>query len=114
MYKDGAEMATGVQDISADGLPVGFIVTVDTNGVKGPNVLSNCKSTGATKTGADDSASTADTCKGTNKNTRYIADRFQLRNRGNVVEPVGAAASGRFVSLKNQAVQAHSRVFIIQ
>ena len=71
----------------ADDVP--FVL--DTNGSRGPNVLSNCV---ATQEGADDSDADLATCD--TRADRVIGDQFQLRLNGNVVEPVGAAAQWAF------------------
>lgn len=92
MYKDADVYDTNSKKMEEDGLPAGFMITIDTNGPKGPNVLANCNSQGANKGGADDNAETADACIAS-KNARFIGDRFQLRVRGSVIEPVGAATS---------------------
>ncbi|MBE7710818.1 MAG: type II secretion system protein [Cyanobacteria bacterium SIG31] len=76
----------------SDGLPLGITIVVDTNGAKGPNVLSNCmaESLGAIDE-VDDigSTETEATC---DKANRVIKDQFQVQLRGNVVEPFGEAA----------------------
>ena len=105
MY-NSADTTTGT-NITADGFAEGFLITVDTNGVKAPNALSNCKTGGADKAGADDytttdsngtttTASDPSVCK--SKNDRAINDRFQVKLRGTKVEPVGAAAVWAFQS----------------
>ena len=86
-----------------DGLPKGVVVVYDTNGAKGPNALSNCN---GIVNGANDAVGelqqdgtygdpTALTACNIKKN-RAIADQFQIRLRGTVVQPEGAAATWAF------------------
>lgn len=97
--------ANGV--LLADGLPTGFTVIFDTNGKKGPNVLSNClgNTTGAVDTAVGSIYSTTSTdlgkteetaltnaCIGDNIKKRVIKDQFMVRLRGGVAVPYGAAA----------------------
>lgn len=99
-FKDGTVLMFDITTASSndaqmtdedDGMVVGFLATVDTNGAKGPNVLSNCATEFASRTGDDDSSVDVSNCS--SKDKRYIADRFQIRIRGSRIEPVGAAAS---------------------
>ena len=86
----------------SDNLPVGYVVVFDTNGLKGPNQLSNCAGKiagGKDETkGADNTTQAVDikTCQ--DKTKRVIKDQFTLRFRGNMVEPEGAAATWAFGS----------------
>ena len=84
-----------------DDLPLGFDVILDTNGAKGPNVVSHCLADGALSTGADDRDETQFTkAKGAAfdisvcdaKKNRAIKDQFFVRLRGNTVQPSGKAA----------------------
>ena len=87
----------------ADGLPLGITVVVDTNGAKGPNILSNC--TGESLGAVDDDSNvgtegaaeegTAATCT---KDLRVIKDQFQVQLRGTTVEPFGDAARWAFLN----------------
>ena len=70
-----------------DGLPHGIRIIYDTNGKKGPNVLSNCK---GDTTSATDDATTATACN--QKKNRVFKDQYGLRLRNSVVVPNGAAA----------------------
>lgn len=82
-----------------DGLPSGFSIIFDTNGLKGPNVLSNCSGSangsidnsvytvGNDVNDADDVAAACD-----DRTQRVIKDRFQVRLRGGFAVPDGAAA----------------------
>lgn len=91
--------AAGATYSATDNLPVGFKIIFDTNGTKGPNQIANCKaaSGGGIDVGGsvDDEGNVAayDLSKCTNKQTRAIRDQFVLQVRGNVVQPVGEAAS---------------------
>ena len=73
--------------IEGDGLPHGIQIIFDTNGTKGPNVLSNC--TGEATDAAEDSTG-ADDCK--DKSQRVFKDQYGLRLRNSTVVPNGAAA----------------------
>ena len=76
-----------------DGIVYGIPVLYDTNGTKGPNVLSNC-SAGALGAAKDSSAADANAqCKGKN---RVIKDQFGIRLRGGYAVPNGAAARWAF------------------
>jgi prepilin-type N-terminal cleavage/methylation domain-containing protein len=86
-----------------DNLPMGFVVVYDTNGVKAPNILSNCQ--GATDNNTvDDPTEPAETEDGLEeintdactKANRVIRDQFMLRLRGTHVQPEGAAAAWAF------------------
>lgn len=74
-------------DIMEDNMVYGIPVIYDTNGAKGPNILSNCsgKALGATKDTSDLSACAK-------KSNRVIKDQFGVRLRGGVAVPNGAAA----------------------
>ena len=84
--KSGTEM-------QQDNIVYGIAVLYDTNGSKGPNVLSNCKG-GALGESQDTSAADHNTvCKGSN---RVIKDQFGVRLRGGYAVPNGAAARWAF------------------
>lgn len=96
--KGGAKAPNELQD---DGLVYGIPVIFDTNGAKGPNILSNCsgKALGATsdkldvkgnKTPEEALAAQCD-----NK-SRVIKDQFGIRLRGGYAVPNGAAAQWAF------------------
>ncbi|MCM1339934.1 MAG: type II secretion system GspH family protein [Muribaculaceae bacterium] len=80
-----------VSDMMDDGLPYGIRVVLDTNGVKGPNVLSNCEGNG---TGADSDTQDIAECNDAGK--RVIKDMFGIRLRGSYAVPNGAAARWAF------------------
>ena len=71
-----------------DQLPHGIRIVFDTNGIKGPNVLSNCK---GEVTSAENDADNTDTACNQKKN-RVFKDQYGLRLRNSVVVPNGAAA----------------------
>ena len=77
-----------------DGLPYGIAAIYDTNGTKGPNVLSNCQrnTTQAFATEYKANASTA--CN--TKTNRVIKDQFGVRLRGGFAVPNGEAARWAF------------------
>ena len=85
LFEDGAQGA-GSQE--ADGLLHGIKVIYDTNGSKGPNILSNCN--GAVN-GAEDVSSY--TCT---KQNRVIKDQFGVRLRNGYAFPNGPAARWAF------------------
>lgn len=88
---------------AADGLPVGYVIVYDTNGVKQPNILSNCKGNTSnsdkddvtTPAVGDEEIKSIDTTSCVKKD-RVIRDQFQLRLRGTHVQPEGAAAEWAF------------------
>lgn len=99
---DGSAIIFDAEDVKSttanstyddDNLPVGVTIVLDTNGDKGPNVLSHC-ATSITLTGADDKDTDVTTCN--DKKQRMIGDQFQLKLRGSHVEPLGAAATWAF------------------
>lgn len=75
-----------------DNLAQGIPVVYDTNGLKGPNQLSNCQGLIDAVNTSDEGAATV--CN--DKTKRVIKDQFGLRLRGAVVVPNGAAAKWAF------------------
>ena len=75
--------------ILADGVMDGIPVIFDTNGVKGPNQVSNCSGdvTGSTAFTADDTGD----C--TNKSSRIIKDQYMMKLRGSQVGALGACST---------------------
>lgn len=75
-----------------DDLANGFVVVYDTNGLKAPNILSNCAGTvgGALETPDTVGDDNYTVCG--EKGKRVIKDQFALRLRGTVVQPEGPAA----------------------
>lgn len=87
----GTTGSVSADTIQTDGLPFGIGILYDTNGAKGPNMLSNCNSvTTGLKSGSD--KTTADAAAACTKTARVIKDQFGLRLRGGFVVPNGAAA----------------------
>ena len=78
--------------IEPDGLAHGFGVVYDYNGVKKPNLLSNCH--GNTTMTADSFVSDED--RECSKANRVIKDQFGIRLRGPFAFPNGAAARWAF------------------
>ena len=105
MYDRAATVATADNTVVLDDrLPVGFLGVIDTNGRKGPNVLSNCGDAGNPPTvlGASETrgaaadgafANAVDAANCAQRTDRVIRDQFLVRFRGSVVEPEGDAAS---------------------
>ena len=83
--KLGAESGTKVME---DNLVYGLPIIYDTNGAKGPNILSNCE--GAALGAANDTGDCTD------KSQRVIKDQFGVRLRGGYAVPNGAAARWAF------------------
>lgn len=85
-----ADDPTAVQD---DHLIYGIPVLYDTNGAKGPNIISNCSGNalGATEDSTNPDATAQ--CRGSN---RVIKDQFGVRLRGGYAVPNGAAARWAF------------------
>ena len=91
MYSAESTLFTGAAGVMEDDNMVhGIPIIFDTNGSKGPNILSNCKgiATGAVDGAGDDEAAATD-C--TSK-LRVIKDQFGVRLRGGYAVPNGAAA----------------------
>lgn len=87
--------------LARDGLPVGFTVVLDTNGSKGPNIISNCRgnATGTTldidtrfDASDDDRVTSDDLTEECTNTTRVIRDRFLVQLRAGQAFPYGAAA----------------------
>lgn len=80
-------------DILSDGLPYGLPALYDTNGVKGPNIVSNCSKNplGVQNDSEADNATTQCTPQ-----NRVIKDQFGVRLRGGFAVPNGAAARWAF------------------
>ena len=82
-----------VNKMQSDGLVYGISVIYDTNGAKGPNLLSNC----AGNAGMLNNAAQNDTATDcTVKARRVIKDQFGVRLRGGFAVPNGAAARWAF------------------
>lgn len=84
----GATIGGEVGSQQDDGLAYGIAVLLDTNGKKGPNVLSNCDGS------LDASDDKTDTCS--EKAKRVIKDQFGVRLRNGYAVPNGAAARWAF------------------
>ena len=87
----------GVDDgttLMPDGLVYGITAIYDTNGAKGPNIVSNCSGTalGATKDDFANSETEAQLNTICSKSNRVIKDQFGVRLRGGIAVPNGAAA----------------------
>ena len=91
--RDGSSITYDTTDLSStdtagkiedDGLPHGISIIFDTNGAKGPNVLSNCAGTAT--------AAESDTGDCSLKKNRVFKDQYALRLRNSVVVPNGSAA----------------------
>lgn len=85
---DGTEFDDEMQD---DNMTKGLLVVIDTNGVKGPNAISNCN---GDKKGSADIGTSLSNCD--DKAKRVINDRFLVRLRGSIAQPEGAAATWTF------------------
>lgn len=113
-FRDGSALSFKASDttvsnddamkIQDDNLVYGIPVLFDTNGAKGPNLVSNCKGEATMSLGKKTSGDTmttndvkdeTDITKCT-KSNRVIKDQFGLRLRGSIVVPNGAAARWAF------------------
>ena len=88
----GKSSTPGTQ-MMEDNLVYGIPVVYDTNGAKGPNVLSNCLGQALGAAADSINADLETTCA---KSKRVIKDQFGLRLRGGYVVPNGAAARWAF------------------
>ena len=86
---EAATTGTTVSNPAADNFPYGIKAVYDTNGKKGPNLISNCLGTGTMKPAAAQN-DTAGNCG--DKSKRVIKDQFGVRLRGSFAVPNGAAA----------------------
>ncbi len=73
-----------------DNLVYGITAIYDTNGAKGPNILSNCKGNALGEAPDSDNVADCTTAK------RIIKDQFGVRLRGGYAVPNGAAARWAF------------------
>ena len=100
MFAPGAKSNDGAANkLEADGLPHGILAIFDTNGAKGPNVLSNCMkvTTGTTADAAPvDTDTTAKLNNACRSEQRVIKDQFAIRLRGGFAVPNSAAARWAF------------------
>lgn len=91
-----SEHAVGqhVGSTQADGLPYGITAIYDTNGTKGPNVLSNCQGNTTQQFTTEYKATASTACN--TKTNRVIKDQFGVRLRGGFAVPNGEAARWAF------------------
>ena len=82
--------------MQSDALPYGIPALYDINGVKGPNMISNCKGTAAGIAATDKDSTAGDHNKECTKAKRVIKDQFGIRLRGGFAVPNGAAARWTF------------------
>lgn len=82
----GSQAGTKLMD---DNLVYGITAVYDTNGAKGPNVLSNCNASALGSAKDSNGANLTTTCS---KAQRVIKDQFGVRLRGGYAVPNGAAA----------------------
>ena len=83
-----------VGSTQADGLPYGIAAIYDTNGTKGPNVLSNCQGNTTQDFQSEYKADASTACN--TKTNRVIKDQFGVRLRGGFAVPNGEAARWAF------------------
>lgn len=96
LFPQGTTTDDNAMKMQDDNLVYGIPVIYDTNGTKGPNILSNCSggSKGVTKDKEQAVNETLDqVCT---KTTRVIKDQFGVRLRGGYVVPNGPAARWAF------------------
>ena len=82
-----------VKAMQDDGLVYGISAVYDTNGAKGPNLLSNCNKDAALLSSNNSYDDSSYTCS---KENRVIKDQFGVRLRGGFAVPNGAAARWAF------------------
>ena len=103
-FRDGSALAfpndastlvttASVSAIQQDGLVYGIKAVYDTNGQKGPNLLSNCSGSAGMLNNASQNDATTDCSI---KANRVIKDQFGVRLRGGYAVPNGAAARWAF------------------
>ncbi|GEM_PF-956709 len=92
IYFNRTTVGANFGTLQADGLPLGYDIIYDTNGSKGPNILSNCLGTVA---GVDDTSTIAD-CN--DKSRRVIKDQFVIRLRGAQAVPQGGASNWAYAN----------------
>ena len=88
----GEKSAAGTEMMS-DNLVYGITAIYDTNGAKGPNVVSNCSGQALGVETDSNGANLTTTCS---KSQRVIKDQFGVRLRGGYAVPNGAAARWAF------------------
>lgn len=90
MFKDDADSESeDADEVQDDKVVYGIKVIYDTNGSKGPNIVSNCQ--GEIK-GAENDVGDSDVDTACPATKRVIKDQFGLRLRGSYAIPNGAAA----------------------
>ncbi len=84
--------------VEADGLPKGIRAVYDTNGLKGPNVISNCSKmlTGESAETSKDDGTPAGLASKCSTENRVIKDQFAIRLRGGFAVPNSSAARWAF------------------
>ena len=82
--------------IQSDGLPRGIGALFDINGVKGPNMISNCSGVTAGIAGTTNDSTAGDHNAQCSRAQRVIKDQFGIRLRGGFAVPNGAAARWTF------------------
>ena len=87
---DGSKAGTTMMN---DNLVYGITAIYDTNGAKGPNVVSNCSGQALGVETDSNGANLTTTCS---KSQRVIKDQFGVRLRGGYAVPNGAAARWAF------------------
>ncbi len=97
MYDPESTVAKNTNTVlQADNLPLGFGIIYDTNGSKGPNIISNCQgeALGTDKSDTYDGPA-EEVCT---PNKRVIKDQFGVKLRGGFAVPNGAAARWAFAN----------------
>jgi prepilin-type N-terminal cleavage/methylation domain-containing protein len=97
LYKKSDTIASNTNaKMEDDGLPTGYVVAIDTNGMKGPNQLSNCQGNALGQKESQNPTASVDYTGTCTKAKRVIKDQFLLRLRGTTVQPEGEAANWAF------------------
>ena len=98
-YKPNEAKATDDNRVQQDdGLALGYTILFDTNGVTGPNIISNCNGTAVGELEVKDSyanfvSPVAATTACAKKGDRVIKDIVPIRLRGTIAQPEGEAAT---------------------
>ena len=103
-FRDGSSLLfpadtttdTNAMAMQDDNLVYGIPVIYDTNGTKGPNILSNCSGGSKGVTQDKEQANNETLDQVCTKTTRVIKDQFGVRLRGGYVVPNGPAARWAF------------------